>query len=76
MLRVPMNLLADVVWPANIVGGRLATLWPIVVGLVVELFFVRWLTGFNWAKAILADVVMNAASTLVGGILIALAGLA
>ena len=71
-----MNAIGDVVWPANYLGGRLVTLWPISVGLVIELFFVRWLTRFGWGKAILADILMNAVSTLVGSFLIVLAGLA
>ena len=50
--------------------------WAIAIGLVVELFFVRWLTGFGWGKAVLADVAMNAASSLVGVFLIPIAGLA
>jgi hypothetical protein len=51
-------------------GGQLA--W----GLLVELFFVRWLTGFSWPKSLVADITMNAASSLLGGALIALAGIA
>ena len=68
--------LADVVWPALWLAGRLVAVWAIAIGLVVELFFVRWLTGFGWGKAVLADVAMNAASSLIGVFLIPVAGLA
>jgi hypothetical protein len=68
--------LADVVWPALWLAGRLVAVWAIGIGLVVELFFVKWLTGFGWGKAVLADVAMNAASSLIGVFLIPVAGLA
>ena len=50
--------------------------WAIGLGLLVELFFVRLLTGFSWPKSALADVAMNAASSLLGLFLIPLAGIA
>jgi len=37
---------------------------------------VRWLTGFGWGKAVLADVAMNTASSLIGVFLIPVARLA
>jgi hypothetical protein len=69
-------IVADVVWPAMFLAGRLMALWAIGIGLVIELFFVRWLTGFSWTKSLLADVAMNAASSLVGLFLIPIGGLA
>lgn len=75
--RAPMYAtIADVVWPALFLTGRLMAFWVIGIGLLVELFFVRWLTGFAWGKALLADILMNAASSLLGLLLIPLAGLA
>jgi hypothetical protein len=56
--------LADVVWPALWLAGNLVAVSVISIGLVVELFFVRWLTGFGWGKAVLADIAMNAVSSL------------
>jgi hypothetical protein len=69
-------ILADLVWPALFLAGRLMAWWAIALGLLVELFFVRWLTGFSWAKSIVADITMNAASALLGVFLIPLAGVA
>jgi hypothetical protein len=69
-------VLADVVWPALFLAGRMMAWWAIGLGLVVELFFVRFLTGFGWLKSALADVAMNAALSLLGFILIPLAGIA
>ena len=69
-------VIADVVWPALFLAGRMMAWWAIGLGLVVELFFVRFLTGFGWLKSALTDVAMNAASSLLGFILIPLGGIA
>jgi hypothetical protein len=69
-------ILADLVWPALVLGGRLLSWWAIGMGLLVELFFVRWLPGFSWPKSLVADITMNAASSLLGWALIPLAGIA
>jgi hypothetical protein len=68
-------VLANVVWAALFLEGQLLTLPVVAAGLVIEYFFVRRLTGFNFKRALFADVAMNAASVLLGVILIPLAGL-
>jgi hypothetical protein len=50
--------------------------WAIGLGLLVELFFVRFLTGFGWLKSAIVDITMNAASALLGVFLIPVAGIA
>jgi hypothetical protein len=65
---------ADVIWPSAILEGRLLTWWAILLGLVVEGFVL-----YRWFKlppkaAIIADVTMNAVSTLVGWFAIPWAG--
>lgn len=42
----------------------------------MELPFVRFLTGFSWPRAIIANLAMNAASTAVGILLIPISGIA
>jgi hypothetical protein len=69
-------ILADLVWPALFLEARILSWWAIGLGLLVELFFLRWLTGFSWAKSLVADIAMNAASSLLGILLIPLAGIA
>jgi hypothetical protein len=69
-------VLADVVWPALFLAGRMLAWWAIGLGLLVELFFVRFLTGFGWLKSAVVDIAMNAASALLGLFLIPLAGIA
>lgn len=74
MIAVPVR--ANLVWPALYLENRLVTWWAIAIGLAVEYMFVRRLFGFGVKKAILADACMNLASTLLGIVLIPIAGIA
>lgn len=65
---------ADVVWPSAILEGRLLTWWAILLGLVVEGFVLYWWFKLSATAAVVADVAMNAASTLVGYFAIPWAG--
>ena len=64
------------VWPALLLEGRILTWWAILVGLVVEYFFVRNITELSWSRAALADVAMNAATSVIGILLIPISGIA
>lgn len=69
------HALANVVWPALYLLGRMVSLWVIAFGLFVEFFFVWRMTGLGWRRAAWADAAMNLASGVVGLILIPAAGL-
>jgi hypothetical protein len=69
-------ILADIVWPALFLEERLFSWWAIGAGLLVELLFVRYITTLNWRMSLVADIAMNAASSVLGILLIPLAGLA
>ncbi|HVG21665.1 MAG TPA: hypothetical protein VNI02_21700 [Blastocatellia bacterium] len=71
MITIP----ADIVWPALFLEQRLLSLWIILAGLIIEYFFVWRVTELGAKRSILADVAMNAASTLLGLILIPAFGL-
>ena len=62
--------LADVVWTALYFEERLLSVWVILAGLIVEYFFVWKLTDLGAGRSIVADITMNAASTLLGIFLI------
>jgi hypothetical protein len=69
-------LLADVVWPALYLEGRLFSVLPISVGLVAEWLFLYFGGfGLSWKKAIIVDVVMNTVSSVAGIVLIPVLGL-
>jgi hypothetical protein len=61
------HLLADMVWPALVLESRLLSVAPIAAGLAVE-WLVLYFGGFglSWKKATVVDVVMNAASSIIG----------
>ena len=67
-------VLANVVWPALLLQNRLVTWWAIALGLIIEYFLVWKLTDFDYKKSLIVDVAMNAASALLGIVLIPLAG--
>ena len=69
-------LLGDVVWPSLVLEGRLLSVIPISTGLVVEWFALAFGGfGLSWKKAIFVDLIMNAASSVIGIVLIPFAGL-
>ena len=68
-------MLADMIWPAAFLESRLLSAWVISAGLFIEYFFVWRVTALGTWRSILADLAMNAASTLLGIILIPLAGI-
>jgi hypothetical protein len=65
---------ANVVWPALYLAGRMITWWAVSVGLVIEYLFLRQFIGFGIIRSVLAVVLMNAVSAVVGTIAIAFAG--
>lgn len=73
---IPSAAFANVVWPALELTDSLLWWWPIAVGLVIEFVFIKWLFKLSFAKASVAVVVANTASTIGGVVLIPLAGFA
>ncbi len=50
--------------------------WVILIGLLIEWPFVRFLTKCSWKKALIANVTMNFGSTIIGIVLLPVAGIA
>ncbi|MEZ5966935.1 MAG: hypothetical protein R3F56_24050 [Planctomycetota bacterium] len=67
---------ADVVWPALYVASGSFAWYVIVVGLLLEYPFAKFITGASWRSAWEPTVVMNLASTLAGAVFIPIAGIA
>jgi hypothetical protein len=70
-----MMILADLVWPSLVLGGRLYAWWIIAAGLLVEWVFVLRLTRATLFRSAIMTVVMNAISAGVGIFGIPLSGL-
>jgi hypothetical protein len=66
---------ADMVWPALIVTERLFAFPPIAVGLAVEVVALRIWMEMSWRRAAVAGFAMNAASVLLGLLLVPSSGL-
>lgn len=73
---MPSAALADMVWPALYVEQRLFSWWAISIGLVIEVAVVKWLFALPPWRAGLAAATANAVSSLLGVVLIPLAGVA
>lgn len=71
----PALAFADMVWPALYITGGIYTWWVIAAGLVIELLVIQRLFNVNWRLATGIDVAANAASTILGIVLIPLSGL-
>ena len=66
---------ADIVWPSLYIVKGLYSIKVIVIGLIIELLFVKYLTGVNWKKASVITILMNLITTIIGTILIPISGL-
>jgi hypothetical protein len=68
-------VLADVVWPALLLAGRLAMWWCIVVSILIEGAALWRFAQWRPVKALIASAVMNAVSAFLGIVLLPVAGL-
>lgn len=66
---------ADVIWPGLVVGIGLPFSWAILVGLIAEYPFVKYLARLPWSAAWKPTLAMNAFSALAGLVLIPVGGL-
>jgi hypothetical protein len=71
----PFYTTVDVVWPALYFSSSYWTWWVILAGLLIELPVVIWSFKLPLKKAIVADLLMNAASAVVGMVALAIAGI-
>ncbi len=68
-------ILADVVWPALLLSARLIAWWCIAVSVLIEAAALWRFLQWRPVKAIVASVVMNAASAFCGVLLLPVAGI-
>lgn len=66
---------ADVVWPSMYICVGMASIKVIILGLIVELFFVKFFSKAGWLKSVIATLVMNLVSCVIGYIPILILGL-
>ena len=66
---------ADVIWPSLYIAKGMLSFQVILVGLIVEILFVKYFARINFKKALVVSIVMNLITTILGIILIPLSGL-
>lgn len=70
---LPVN--ADVVWPSLYIAKGMLSIKVILLGLFIELLFVKYFAKVGWKKASIVTFLMNLITTLLGMIFIPLSGL-
>ncbi len=66
---------ADLIWPSLYIAKGMLSIKVILLGLIIELFFVKYFTKINWQKALTVTFLMNLITTILGMIFIPLSGL-
>ncbi|WP_341632953.1 hypothetical protein [Sphingomonas agri] len=74
-LALPSAAHADVVWPALFVERKLLSIPVIALGLLVEALVLRFCFAMSWKRSLTASLAVNAISTILGILLIPLAGI-
>ena len=72
-ISLPAN--ADLVWPSLYIAKGMLSIKVILLGLFIELFFVKYFTKVNWKKASIITFLMNLITSILGIIFIPVSGL-
>ncbi len=56
-ITLPVN--ADLVWPSLYIAKGMLSIKVILLGLIIELFFVKYFTKVSWKKASIVTFLMN-----------------
>lgn len=72
-ITLPAN--ADLVWPSLYITKGMLSIKVILIGSIIELFFVKYCTKVDWKKAFIVTILMNLITTILGIIFIPLSGL-
>ena len=75
LLFIALPVKADIVWPSLYITKGMLSLKVIFLGLIIELFFVKYFTDINWKKALIITILMNLITAILGILLIPLSGL-
>ncbi|MBR7163831.1 MAG: hypothetical protein IKD21_02535 [Clostridia bacterium] len=73
-LLMPVCVSANMVWPSLYIAEGMRSWYVILIGLVIEIIFVKGFLKQSYLKSVLIAFVMNLASTVLGIIAIPLSG--
>lgn len=61
-------IIANAIWPAIYLVAQSASLWPVVLSIIIEYFVLRYISTLSWHKALLYVVAVNGFSALIGAL--------
>jgi len=68
-------ILGNVMWPGLVAESGLIALWAVVLGIIAEWPFLRWLSGAGWGRSLWMTITINAVSCGIGYVLNPLASI-
>ena len=73
-LIMPLSASANMVWPSLYIAEGMRSWYVILIGLLIEIIFVKFFLKETYLKSVLIAFIMNLASTVLGVVLIPLSG--
>lgn len=75
LLLMPIYVSANMVWPSLYIAEGMRSWYVILIGLAIEVVFVKWFLKEPFYKSVLIAFIMNLVSTVLGVFVIPLSGL-
>ena len=73
-LLMPISASANIVWPSLYIAAGMRSWYVVLIGLLIEIIFVRCFLKESYLKSCLIAFIMNLASTVLGVVVIPLSG--
>ena len=73
-LLVPVSASANMVWPSLYIAEGMRSWYVILIGLLIEMIFVKFFLKESYLKSVLIAFIMNLSSTVLGVVVIPLSG--
>ncbi len=73
-LLIPVYASANMVWPSLYIAEGMRSWYVILIGLLIEIIFVKFFLKESYLKSVFIAFIMNLASTVLGVIVIPLSG--
>ena len=71
---MPLSVSANMVWPSLYIAEGMRSWYVILIGLLIEIIFVKFFLKESYFKSVLIAFIMNLASTVLGVVVIPLSG--
>lgn len=74
LLLMPVSASANIVWPSLYIAAGLRSWYVVLMGLVIEIVFVKCFLKETYTKSVLIAFIMNLVSTVIGAVAIPVSG--